>query len=499
MTGNSNLAVGALLPLAGQSKSSMDMHAILRWSLLVVGLVALFFMQSVRAEVTLRVQAQPVADPIQAFVTVTDGTGTPIAGLTAADFTVLVDGVTVTAPPVSQPPSQDPSQHVSVVFAMDFSPSVVDTHVAVMRQAVIDFINTMEVGDYAAIVKFNVTNPNGASVVQAFTRIDGAAGTQALIAAVNADYPGRESNIFDGVTVSVAHFATPPSPLPAGPKAIILVTDGDENNSTAQINDAIANAVTAGTPIFTVGIGDFTSATSQQILSALPNGTGGTFYPAPTDADISDAYVQMSQLLNNEYVITYTPNPNITNCATHTLEVRVAGQAAQTDFTRCATTLVPDVRGMTVAEATPIIVNAGLIVGTVTEQNSTSPIGSVVIQSPSVGAERNPGSAVSLVVSTGVPVPNVVGLTEAAATTAIEAAGLRVSTVTRQSSATIASGTVISQSPVNGGLVEGSSPVTMVVSSGPASSSGGGGGAVGALELLAGLLLAGLLRRRRSA
>ena len=101
-----------------------------------------------------------------------------------------MDGVTVTAPAVSQPPSQDPSQHVSVVFAMDYSPSVVDTHVTVMRQAVIDFINAMKVGDYAAIVKFNVTNPNGASVVLPFTRIDGAAGTQALIAAVNADYPG---------------------------------------------------------------------------------------------------------------------------------------------------------------------------------------------------------------------------------------------------------------------------------------------------------------------
>ena len=303
---------------------------------------------------------------------------------------------------------------------MDYSPSVVENHVAVMRQAVIDFINAMDVGDYAAIVKFNVTNPNGASVVLPFTRIDGATGTQALIDAVNADYPGRESNIFDGVTVSVAHFAAPPAPLPAGPKAIILVTDGDENNSTADINTAIAAAVDAGTPIFTVGIGDFTSATSQQILNALPNGTGGTFYPAPTDADVGAAYAEISQLLNNEYVITYTPNPNITDCATHRLEVQVTGQgAAIADFTRCATTLVPDVRGMTIAEATAALTNAGLVVGTVTEQNSTSRIGSVVAQSPTVGAERNPGTAVSLTVSIGVPVPNVVGQTEAAARTAI--------------------------------------------------------------------------------
>ena len=490
------------LPLSGGSKPATGMQALLHWSLIILGLVALLFVQSARADVALRVQAQPISDPIQAFVTVTDANGVPVSNLTAANFTMLVDGVAVTAPAVTQPPSQDPNQHVSVIFAMDYSPSVVDTHVAVMRQAVIDFINTMEVGDYAAIVKFNVTNPNGASVVLPFTRIDGATGTQALIAAVNADYPGRESNIFDGVTVSVAHFATPPAPLPVGPKAIILITDGDENNSSAEINTAIAAAVNAGTPIFTVGIGDFTSATSQQVLNALPDGTGGTFYPAPTDADVSQAYAEVAQLLNNEYVITYTPNPNITDCATHRLEVQVTGQgAAIADFTRCATTLVPDLRGMTIAEATAALTNAGLVVGTVTEQNSTSRIGSVVAQSPTVGAERNPGTAVSLVVSIGVPVPNVVGQTEAAARTAIEAAGLRVSTVTRQSSATIASGTVISQSPASGGLVEGSSAVTMVVSSGPVeSSSGGGGGATGPLEVLAGLLLlAGLMRRRRDA
>jgi beta-lactam-binding protein with PASTA domain len=100
-----------------------------------------------------------------------------------------------------------------------------------------------------------------------------------------------------------------------------------------------------------------------------------------------------------------------------------------------------------------------------------------------------------------VPVPNVVGMTEATARTAITDAGLRVSSVTQQSSSTVALGAVISQSPASG-QVEGSSAVTLVVSSGPAksSSSGGGGGATGLLEVLAGLLLlTGVARRRRGA
>ena len=77
------------------------------------------------------------------------------------------------------------------------------------------------------------------------------------------------------------------------------------------------------------------------------------------------------------------------------------------------------------------------------------------------------GSAVNLVVSTGpapVTVPNVVNLTQAAATTAITTAGLVVGTVTQQSSATVPAGSVISQNPAAGTSVAAGSAVNLVVS-----------------------------------
>ena len=70
----------------------------------------------------------------------------------------------------------------------------------------------------------------------------------------------------------------------------------------------------------------------------------------------------------------------------------------------------------------------GLVLGTVTQQSSaTVPAGNVISQNPSAGDSVAAGSAVNLVVSTGpasVSVPNVVGLTQSAATTAITDAGL---------------------------------------------------------------------------
>src|SRR3981081_1437862 len=65
-----------------------------------------------------------------------------------------------------------------------------------------------------------------------------------------------------------------------------------------------------------------------------------------------------------------------------------------------------------------------------------------------------------------VAVPTTLGSTQAAATTAITAAGLTVGTVTMQSSSTVASGNVISENPAAGTRVATGSAVNLVISSG---------------------------------
>src|SRR5213080_3751285 len=65
-----------------------------------------------------------------------------------------------------------------------------------------------------------------------------------------------------------------------------------------------------------------------------------------------------------------------------------------------------------------------------------------------------------------VPVPNVVGQTQTAATSALTSAGLTAGTVTQQSSTTVPSGSVISESPAAGTSVASASAVNLVVSSG---------------------------------
>ena len=132
---------------------------------------------------------------------------------------------------------------------------------------------------------------------------------------------------------------------------------------------------------------------------------------------------------------------------------------------------VPNVVGLTQAAATTTVSEARLKLGNVTRQNSdTVATGNVISQEPASGSSAAEGSAVTLVISSGPPmvtVPNVVGLTQAAATTAITEAKLTLGNVTQQNSNTVATGNVISQDPASGSSAAEGSPVNLVISSGP--------------------------------
>ena len=92
---------------------------------------------------------------------------------------------------------------------------------------------------------------------------------------------------------------------------------------------------------------------------------------------------------------------------------------------------VPDVRGMTVADATAALRKAGLVVGTTTEDYSDSvESGKIISSNPAAGASGSfYGDSVSIVVSKGsemVTVPDVSSMKQDEAVAALEAAGLVV-------------------------------------------------------------------------
>jgi beta-lactam-binding protein with PASTA domain len=131
---------------------------------------------------------------------------------------------------------------------------------------------------------------------------------------------------------------------------------------------------------------------------------------------------------------------------------------------------VPTVVGMTQSEAVNTLISAGLFIGQITEQyNDVVAQGLVFSQSPLQGSAVPAGTPVDLWISKGphqITVPAVVGLALQTAVTAIENAELVVGSLVEQYSDTIPSGSVISQNPDAGTVVNSGSAVDLIISKG---------------------------------
>ncbi|MCV2392863.1 transglycosylase domain-containing protein [Actinotalea sp. M2MS4P-6] len=131
---------------------------------------------------------------------------------------------------------------------------------------------------------------------------------------------------------------------------------------------------------------------------------------------------------------------------------------------------VPDLTGMTEADAQTALGRVGLTPAFTQVNDPTVPVGQVVSSDPPAGTEVDQGSTVTVAISQGpgtVEVPDVVGDTKADATAALKAAGFAV-TVVEDSDDTVPAGSVISTDPAGGTQAEAGATVTITVSTGPA-------------------------------
>ena len=140
-------------------------------------------------------------------------------------------------------------------------------------------------------------------------------------------------------------------------------------------------------------------------------------------------------------------------------------------------TSVPDVVGQTRSSATATLNNAGFYVTVDQQYSDTVEEGVVISQTPSSGSKLKAEGTVNIVVSKGkeskaVSVPSVVGQSEGSAMTTLNNAGFKVTTE-YQTSTSVTSGSVISQTPTAGSELDPGKTVHLVISTGSGSSTNG--------------------------
>lgn len=132
---------------------------------------------------------------------------------------------------------------------------------------------------------------------------------------------------------------------------------------------------------------------------------------------------------------------------------------------------VPDVKGMTEAQAKTALNKVNLGYKAVYKTSSTVPAGKIISQDidPDTSVDKN--TTITVTVSSGeetkasVTIPNVLGMSETSATNTLQNAGFSVNTDYSYSDS-VESGNVISQSPVGNSSADEGTTVTIVISRG---------------------------------
>ena len=247
---------------------------------------------------------------VNVVFTVTDKHGRYVKNLAKGDFSVLDDSK----------PAEPRSFHnetdlpLQVGLLVDASNSVRDRF-KFEQEAAIEFLNQTVRPRYdkAFVVGFDVTP----EVTQDFTD-----NTESLSRGVRALRPGGGTAMYDAL-----YFASRDKLLKeqqSGPvrRAIILLTDGDDNMSHVTREEAIDMAQRADVIVYTISTNVTGSRhAGDRVLERIAEATGGrAFFPFQLN-DVANAFVEIQDELRSQYALSYKPVDLRADGRYHTIEI----------------------------------------------------------------------------------------------------------------------------------------------------------------------------------
>ena len=234
---------------------------------------------------------------VNVVFTVTDKHGRYVKDLKKEDFKIIDD---------SKPAAEIRSFHseadlpLQVGLLIDASNSIRDRF-KFEQLAAIEFLNqtVRRRYDQAFVVGFDVTP----EVTQDFTD-----DTEALAQGVRQLRPGGGTAMYDAL-----YFACRDKLLKSdhtGPvrRAIILLSDGDDNQSHVTREEAIEMAQRAEVIVYTISTNlSGTSHHGDKVLERIADATGGRSYVPFQITEVSNAFASIQEELRSQYAISYKP------------------------------------------------------------------------------------------------------------------------------------------------------------------------------------------------
>ena len=246
-------------------------------------------------------QAKPdisiVANEVNLIFTVTDKHGHYIPNLKQSDFALLDDQK---APAKVNSFHQQINLPLRVGIVIDASTSI-RTRFQFEQQAATEFlIETLKAqADRAFVMGFDVT-PN--------ITADWTNNIDALETGINRLRPGGGTALFDAVYTACRDKLLPERGREPVRKAMILISDGDDNQSRVRPDEAIKMCERSETIIYAISTNWTPSrGKGDQILQSMADATGGeTFFP-PSVEEMTNSFHEIQAELRSQYALNYTP------------------------------------------------------------------------------------------------------------------------------------------------------------------------------------------------
>jgi Ca-activated chloride channel family protein len=246
-------------------------------------------------------------------VTVTDARHRFVLGLEQKNFHVLEDG---TEQQIKQFSGEDAP--LSVGFVVDISGSI-GSKIDLCRQAVVQFLKTMNLNDEAFLVTF----ADHAQVIAPLSRDTGKMANQLLAVPT-----GGLTALFDGVFAGLHEMEKALNPR----KTLVVISDGGDNNSAFSAKEVLQKALEAGVQIYAMGVfepvGPFGLSLEEQrgphLLSNISEQTGGRAFAASRLDQLPEVASRIAVELRNQYMLAYSPSNQAKDGTYRKLEVKLS-------------------------------------------------------------------------------------------------------------------------------------------------------------------------------
>jgi VWFA-related protein len=254
---------------------------------------------------------------VQIPVSVTDPQSRFVLGLEKRDFHVLEDGK---EQKITHFSGEDAP--LSIGLLLDTSGSM-GFKLEKSRQAVAEFMKTMNAQDEAFLLEFN----ESAAVTQPFT-----SDMEEIRGKLNVLESKGLTALLDALHMALAEMKKARNPR----KAILVVSDGGENNSKLKLEDVTSVVREADVQIYCIGVFETSLAslglsmeerTGPGMLAKIADQTGGRVYPARRFADLPALAAKVGIELRNQYVLGYSPSNGSRDGKYRKVQVNLAAPA----------------------------------------------------------------------------------------------------------------------------------------------------------------------------